>query len=93
MYWKLTRCRHQGCNVKSSVTQLSGYVRFGSEADICNANRHVRFAPNGDRESGHPQTVMSAIPPKADMCSAAAYVRFGPIADIASKMKMKEAAN
>ena len=24
-------------------------VRFGSKADICNANRHVRFIP----ESGH----------------------------------------
>jgi hypothetical protein len=26
-------------------------VRFGSKADICNANRHVRFTPN----SGHVQ--------------------------------------
>jgi hypothetical protein len=25
------------------------------------------FAPNSDRESGFPQTVMSALPPKADM--------------------------
>jgi len=42
----------------------------------------VRFAPNSDRESGFPQTVMSALPPKADMCGAARDVRFGPIADI-----------
>jgi hypothetical protein len=43
----------------------------------------VRFAPNSDRESGFPQTVMSALPPIADMCSALADVCFGPKADIA----------
>src|SRR5262245_16751828 len=43
---------------------------------------HVRFPPNSDRESRHPQTVMSALPPKADMCSALAHVCFGPKADI-----------
>jgi hypothetical protein len=48
------------------------------------AKGHVRFAPNSDRESGFPQTVMSALPPKADMCSAAGDVRFGPKADIAA---------
>jgi hypothetical protein len=37
---------------------------------MCGAKRHVRFAPNSDRESRHPQTVMSASPPKADMCAA-----------------------
>src|SRR5512139_4067915 len=46
-------------------------VRFGSLADICAAIRQcIRFAPNSDRESGFPQTVMSALPPKADRCSA-----------------------
>ena len=59
-----------------------GHVRFGSLADICSAKGHVRFAPNSDRESGFPQTVMSALPPKADMCSANGDVRFVPIADI-----------
>jgi hypothetical protein len=29
-------------------------VRFGSQADMCGAKRHVRFAPNSDHESGHP---------------------------------------
>jgi hypothetical protein len=57
-------------------------VRFGSKADICNAKGHVRFTPDGDREIGFPQTVMSALPPKADMCSALAHVCFGPTADI-----------
>jgi hypothetical protein len=57
-------------------------VRFGSLADICSAKGHVRFAPNSDRESEFPQTVMSALPPTADMCGAAKDVRFGPIADI-----------
>jgi hypothetical protein len=61
---------------------LKVYVRFGSKADMCGAKRHVRFAPNSDRESGFPQTVMSALPPKADMCGALAHVRFGPIADM-----------
>ena len=49
---------------------------------MCSANRHVRFAPNSDHESGFPQTVMSASLPKADMCSAIWDVRFVPIADI-----------
>jgi hypothetical protein len=57
-------------------------VRFGSKADICAATSHVRFAPNSDRESDFPQTVMSALPPKADMCGATRDVCFGPIADI-----------
>jgi hypothetical protein len=57
-------------------------VRFGSEADICSAKRHVCFTPDNDRESGFPHKVMSALPPKADMCSALAYVCFGPQADI-----------
>src|SRR5262245_27936538 len=42
----------------------------------------VRFTPNSDRESGLPQTVMSALAPKADMCGAATDVRFRPKADI-----------
>src|SRR5262249_48634027 len=37
-------------------------VRFGSEADMCGAIRHVRFTPNSNRESGFPKTVMSASP-------------------------------
>jgi hypothetical protein len=46
---------------------LSGSnVRFGSLADICSAKGHVRFAPNSDRESEFPQTVMSALPPQVD---------------------------
>jgi hypothetical protein len=28
-------------------------VRFGSEADICSAQGHVRFTPNSDRKSRH----------------------------------------
>src|SRR5262245_40769130 len=49
---------------------------------MCGAKTNVRFTPKSDRESRHPQTVMSALPPKADMCSAKADVRFGPIADM-----------
>jgi hypothetical protein len=52
-------------------------VRFGSLADICSAKGHVRFAPNSDRESGFPQTVMSALTPKADMCGATGDDRHG----------------
>src|SRR5262245_5834238 len=51
------------------------------------AKGHVRFAPNSDRESELPQTVMSALPPKADMCSALAHVCFGPKADIKSVIR------
>ena len=39
---------------------------------MCVANSDVRFTPHSDRESGFPQTVMSALPPIADMCSALA---------------------
>ena len=37
--------------------------------------------PIATRESGFPQKVMSALPPKADMCGALAHVRYGPMAD------------
>src|SRR5262245_45978041 len=53
-------------------------VRFGSQADICSAKGHVRFAPNSDRESGHAAMAMSALHLKADMCGAVAHVCFGP---------------
>ena len=33
----------------SSWTQVQSDVRFGSKADMCGAERHVRFTP----ESGH----------------------------------------
>jgi hypothetical protein len=49
---------------------------------MCAAKGHVCFTPNSDRESGFPQTVMSALPPKADMCGAVGDVRFGPKADM-----------
>src|SRR5262245_45360984 len=49
---------------------------------MCSALAYVRFTPNSDRESRHPQKVMSALPPKADMCGATRDVRFGPKADI-----------
>ncbi len=49
---------------------------------MCGATSHVRFTPESDRESGLPQNVMSALPPKADMCGATSDVRFGPKADI-----------
>src|SRR5690242_10967294 len=48
------------------------------------AKRHVRFALNSDRESGVPQTVMSASPPRADMCGANRHICFGPKADISA---------
>src|SRR5262245_30948870 len=50
---------------------------------LCAAKRHVRHNPNSDRESRHPQTILSALTPKADMCGAKANV-FGPKADMAS---------
>src|SRR5262245_20266874 len=40
-------------------------VHFGLEADICAAKSHVRFSSDSDRESGLPQTVMSALPPQS----------------------------
>jgi len=52
---------------------------------MCTALAHVRFTPNSDGESGFPQTVMSALPPKADMRGATAHVCFGPEADLCSE--------
>jgi hypothetical protein len=57
------------------------HVRFGSKADICGAKRHVRFAPNSDRETGFPQKVMSALTQSGHV-QRVAYVCFGPEADI-----------
>src|SRR5262245_39686209 len=45
------------------------HVCFGSKADISQYSRHVRFTPNSDRESGLPQTVMSALRPQKRTCS------------------------
>src|SRR5262249_37045208 len=55
--------------VLAQTTIVKGrvHVRFGSKADICNAKAHVRFTPESDRESGPPQTVMSALPPNASL--------------------------
>jgi hypothetical protein len=50
-------------------------VCFGSEADMCSAQAHVRFTPNSDRKSRHAADGLSALPPKADICSALADVR------------------
>jgi hypothetical protein len=49
------------CNQKPAIW-LRAHVRFGSKADMCGAQRHVRFTPNSDCKSRHPQRVMSALP-------------------------------
>src|SRR4029078_3029495 len=43
---------------------------------MCGAPPDVRFTPNSDRESGPPQTAMSALLSKADMCGAVPHVCF-----------------
>jgi hypothetical protein len=43
---------------------LQFHVRFGSEADMCDAKSDVRFAPDSDRESGLQQKVISVCPRK-----------------------------
>jgi hypothetical protein len=68
--------------LKTRFAAAMGYVAGGSQADICGAKRHVRFTPNGDRESGHAPMVRSALPPIADMCTARGNVCYGPIADM-----------
>jgi hypothetical protein len=45
-------------------------VRFGSQADVRTAKRHVRFTPDSDQESDFSQKPMSALTQKADMCGA-----------------------
>src|SRR5262245_5352732 len=44
---------------ESGLCAATDYVRFGSKADICSAQAHVRFTPNSNRESEFPQ---KAIP-------------------------------
>ena len=51
---------------QGTVSGRVGNVRFGSQAGMCSAKRHVRFTPNSDCKSG-PHKVMSALPPKADI--------------------------
>jgi len=61
--------RSSGRRFAGQLHFVSGYtddVRFGSKADMCGAQAHVRFTPNSDRESRHAAMVMSASPLKAD---------------------------
>jgi len=68
-------------------------VRFGSQADICDAKAHVRFAPNRDRERGLPQTVMSALPPKAGVwCNFGCPLRVGHSPFIQSLRRLRKNA-
>ena len=53
----------------------ASHVRFESKAGMCSAQARVRFSPNSDRESGFPQTGMSALPPKADIRGPQSDVR------------------
>jgi hypothetical protein len=71
---------------EQALNTLVVNVRFGSKADMCGAKSDVRFTPDSDRESGFPQTAMSALPPKADVCGALANVCYGPKADIGVKL-------
>src|SRR6476660_2310531 len=73
---------------KADMCAANADVCFGPIADICTPTRstrrrdHVRSIRDSDRESGLPQTVMSALLLKADMCGATSNVGYGPIADI-----------
>jgi len=75
MIWRIRLMRTAAAvqtDTKSQIhlAWLLADVRLGSLADICSAKGHVRFAPERDRESGHPRTVMFALPLKADVCGA-----------------------
>jgi hypothetical protein len=63
------RARHHDLDqTDRSVVQCANArvrVRFGSKADMCVAKPHVRLTPDSDRESGHAQMVVSALPLKA----------------------------
>ena len=61
VHGRLIETRQQRC---ASQQISAADVRFGSKADICGAQRHVRFTPNSDRKSGLPQRGMSALPRK-----------------------------
>jgi hypothetical protein len=57
-------------------------VRFGSQADICAATRHVRFTPNSDQKSGHAAKRYVCFTPESGLMQCNSHVCFGPIADI-----------
>jgi len=75
----------QGHYTDFGFMSLGLNVRFGSQADICAAKSDVRFAPNSDCESGHPQPVTSALP--ARMCGAKADVALPRMVTFISKAK------
>jgi len=79
--------------IKTRIGKGADDVRFGSKAGMCNAPTHVRFTPNSDRKSGHPQAVMSASPPKADRCSAKRNVGYGPNASLRPARKTATSAD
>src|SRR5262249_38599920 len=58
---------------------------IASGIEVCIGGDEQRADPllEKKRESGLPQTVMSALPLKTDMCGARAHVCFGPKADTA----------
>src|SRR5215813_8492025 len=62
---KLARWRAARIWAQDRLVGRPENVRFGSKADMSNASTHVRFTPNSDRESRHPQKVMSALPLKS----------------------------
>ncbi len=85
----LSLCKADAERICSDVTPGGGKIiaclkQHKDEVSVgcAKALNHVRFTSNSDRESGHPQKVMSALPLKADVCGANQDVRFGPIADI-----------
>jgi hypothetical protein len=57
-------------------------VRFGSEADMCNAPTHVRFAPNSDRESRHAANGHVRFTLESRHVRRNQQCRYGPRADI-----------
>src|SRR5262249_16758941 len=60
------RPRHKRAgHTKHSTWKGFAYVRFGSEADMCVATGDVRFPPNSDRESRHPQNGHVRLTPES----------------------------
>src|SRR5262245_59139808 len=78
---KLTKSRRLIASPEARTTQRIALHQCERIKLLLN-DSNVRFTPDGDRESGHRQPVMSALPPIADMCGASGHVCYGPKADI-----------
>src|SRR5262245_37678438 len=81
LLWELQRRRES----VSAWPRKAPHVRFGSQADMCGAKRHVRFTPESDRNSGRRGSLCDVVKNPLDnrVLAYCAALRFGArLADV-----------